>query len=201
MRRALWLKLSTSQDCPLGFESRIALYSIAWRMVCDSLLAEDVTQGAFLPFAKNASNSPVASAFGLAASYHPKHRRTAAVLTGLCDSYLIGEMKLLLILVCGLAAGVLRAAAAPLEHQVEKNSTTPQTTESTPLKQPKKKTAEIQGKKFTLGGIFVKFAKTDKPLQLLNPAAPKKYANGEDAVYRDPKTGQPAGWKLFWIRW
>lgn len=124
------------------------------------------------------------------------------LLTRWGDCYLIAEMKLLLILVCGLAAGTLRAELAPADHQVEKNSASvSRPTESSPLRQSTNNPAQIQGKKFTFGGIFVKCAKTDKPLQLLNPAAPKKYGNGEDIVYHDPMTGKPSGWKLFSISW
>ena len=58
---------------------------------------------------------------------------------------------------------------------------------------------KIVGRRVTYSGIAVQAIKADNPLQLLNPAAPEKYGNGEDSVTRDPKTGWVNGLKIFSI--
>ena len=58
---------------------------------------------------------------------------------------------------------------------------------------------EIVGKNVTYSGIAVQLAKTDNPLQLINPAAPARYGSSEDNVSRDPMTGKVTGLKIFAI--
>ena len=58
---------------------------------------------------------------------------------------------------------------------------------------------EIKGGRVTYSGIFVELAKTDKPLELINPAAPPEYGSSEDNVVRDPQNGRE-GLKLFSIQ-
>ena len=57
----------------------------------------------------------------------------------------------------------------------------------------------IVGRRVTYSGIAVQAIKAENPLQLLNPAAPEKYGNGEDSVTRDPQTKRVNGLKLFSI--
>jgi hypothetical protein len=57
---------------------------------------------------------------------------------------------------------------------------------------------EIRRDHVSYSGILVQLAKTDKPLQLINPAAPPEYGSSEDNVVRDPHTGHE-GLKLFSI--
>ena len=57
---------------------------------------------------------------------------------------------------------------------------------------------EIKRGHVTYSGILVELAKTDRPFELINPAAPAKYGSGEDNVVRDPNTGRE-GLKFFSI--
>ena len=51
------------------------------------------------------------------------------------------------------------------------------------------------------GGMLYKAYKTDNPLQLINPFAPREYRQSEATVLpRDPITGVPSGFSLFSIR-
>lgn len=56
---------------------------------------------------------------------------------------------------------------------------------------------EIKGKRFGYSGIAIQLAKTDNPLQLLNPAAPAKYGSGMNNLVRNPANGRAIGWKVF----
>ena len=58
---------------------------------------------------------------------------------------------------------------------------------------------EVRRDGVTYSGILVQFAKTDKPLELINPAAPPEYGASEDNLVREPQSGRP-GLKLFSIR-
>ena len=60
------------------------------------------------------------------------------------------------------------------------------------------KANEIKRNGVTYSGILVELAKTDKPLELINPAAPPEYGSSEDNVVRDDK-GEQRGLKLFSI--
>jgi hypothetical protein len=60
------------------------------------------------------------------------------------------------------------------------------------------KANEIRRNGKTYSGILVQFAKTDKPLELINPAAPPEYGSSEDNVVRGSDTGRQ-GLKLFSI--
>ncbi len=42
-------------------------------------------------------------------------------------------------------------------------------------------------------------AKTDNPLQLINPAAPAQYGSAEYNLMREPVDGKPSGLKFFAI--
>lgn len=59
---------------------------------------------------------------------------------------------------------------------------------------------EIKINGLSYSGIIVQAAKTDNPLQLINPAAPPEYGSPEDNTARDPVTGKVSGLKLFSIR-
>ena len=58
---------------------------------------------------------------------------------------------------------------------------------------------EIKRNGVTYSGILVQLAKTDKPLELINPAAPPEYGSSEDNVVLDPNGGQ-RGLKFFSIQ-
>jgi hypothetical protein len=58
---------------------------------------------------------------------------------------------------------------------------------------------EIKGDRVTYSGILVELAKTDRPWELINPAAPPEYGSSEDNVVRDPQSGRE-GLKLFSIQ-
>jgi hypothetical protein len=51
-----------------------------------------------------------------------------------------------------------------------------------------------------VNGVFVQLAKTDNPLQLINPAAPEPYGSAEENILRDPVSGKVSGLKLFELR-
>ena len=57
---------------------------------------------------------------------------------------------------------------------------------------------EIKRNGVTYSGILVELAKTDKPWELLNPAAPPEYGSSEDNVVKDANGGQ-RGLKLLSI--
>jgi hypothetical protein len=57
---------------------------------------------------------------------------------------------------------------------------------------------EIKRNGKSYSGILVQLAKTDKPLELLNPAAPPEYGSSDDNVVQDSHTGRE-GLKLFSI--
>lgn len=65
--------------------------------------------------------------------------------------------------------------------------------------QPEKYNHKIRGRRVTYSGIVVQAIKANSPLQLLNPAAPEKYGNGENSVTREPKTGRVNGLKILSI--
>jgi len=58
---------------------------------------------------------------------------------------------------------------------------------------------EVRRHGVSYSGILVELAKTDKPLELINPAAPPEYGSSNDNVVRDPQSGRE-GLKLFSIR-
>jgi hypothetical protein len=60
------------------------------------------------------------------------------------------------------------------------------------------KANEIKRNGVTYNGILVELAKTDNPLQLINPAAPPEYGSSEDNVVRDAN-GEQRGLNLFSI--
>jgi len=58
---------------------------------------------------------------------------------------------------------------------------------------------EIVAGHVTYSGVAVQLAKTDNPLQLVNPLAPPKYGSPEQNVMRDSFTGRILGLKIFSI--
>ncbi len=50
-------------------------------------------------------------------------------------------------------------------------------------------------------GVLVKVARTDNPLQLINPAAPARYGNGIDNVVVDPISRRTTGLAFFSFKW
>ena len=71
--------------------------------------------------------------------------------------------------------------------------------EKTPIAQPEKNMNKIVGRRATYSGIVVQVIKADNPMQLLNPAAPEEYWNGQSNVTREPKTERVSGLKIFSI--
>lgn len=69
--------------------------------------------------------------------------------------------------------------------------------EQTPLLTLPEKPNELRLGKVALSGIAVEFAKTDRPLQLINPWAPPEYGESQDNVTFSLITNQVTGWKLF----
>ena len=65
--------------------------------------------------------------------------------------------------------------------------------------QPEKNKHKIVGRRAAYSGIAVQATKSENPLQLLNPAAPEEYGNGEASVTREPKTGRVNGLRIFSI--
>jgi len=67
------------------------------------------------------------------------------------------------------------------------------------IAQPEKPN-EVRRNGVSYSGILVQLAKTDRPLELINPAAPPEYGSSEDNTVRDPIDGKVSGLKLFSIR-
>jgi hypothetical protein len=59
---------------------------------------------------------------------------------------------------------------------------------------------EVKVNGLTYSGILVELANTDRPLELLNPAAPPAYGSSEDNIVRDPISRRVLGLKLFSIQ-
>ena len=59
---------------------------------------------------------------------------------------------------------------------------------------------EIVDGRLEVDGVFVQLAKTDNPVQLLNPMAPERYGLAEDNLVSDPVSGKPSGLKFFELR-
>jgi hypothetical protein len=59
---------------------------------------------------------------------------------------------------------------------------------------------EVKRNGRTYSGILVELSKMDKPLELINPAAPPEYGTSEDNTARDPMSGEVSGLKLFSIQ-
>jgi len=60
---------------------------------------------------------------------------------------------------------------------------------------------EIKTEKGVYSGVFPQVSKTDNPLQLVNPAAPKEYGDAKDNTVYDDRTGQAQGIKIFSFSW
>lgn len=124
-------------------------------------------------------------------------------------------MKLILIIVSGLFAAGAGAQTAPVKVKPAATNTveltTPPATEGSvslkavqSLQQNKPvppKPNEIKTEKGVYSGVLPQVAKTDNPLQLVNPAAPKEYGDAKDNTVYDSRTGQAQGIKLFSFSW
>lgn len=60
---------------------------------------------------------------------------------------------------------------------------------------------EIKTENGVYSGVLPQLVKTDNPLQLVNPAAPKEYGDAKDNTVHDPRTGEAQGIKLFSFSW
>jgi hypothetical protein len=60
---------------------------------------------------------------------------------------------------------------------------------------------EVKTGKGVYSGVLPQVTKTDNPLQLVNPAAPKEYGDAKDNTVYDDRTGQAQGIKLFSFSW
>jgi hypothetical protein len=60
---------------------------------------------------------------------------------------------------------------------------------------------EIKTDSGTYSGVLPQLVKTDSPLQLVNPAAPKEYGEAKDNAVYDSRTGKAEGIKLFSFSW
>ncbi|MCD6050682.1 MAG: hypothetical protein K0Q55_2085 [Verrucomicrobia bacterium] len=60
---------------------------------------------------------------------------------------------------------------------------------------------EIKTEKGISSGVLPQAVKSDNPLQLINPAAPKEYGEAKDNTVFDDRTGQAQGIKLFSFSW
>ena len=67
----------------------------------------------------------------------------------------------------------------------------------TPLLTLKQRPNEVQLGKVNLSGSLVEAAKSDNPLQLFNPWAPREYGESQDNATFSLITNQVTGWKLF----
>ncbi len=92
------------------------------------------------------------------------------------------------------AAAVATAADAPTKDKFQVKQKTSRGSEHRAA--PK----EVVRKSVSLDGIAVQCAKTDRPVQLINPLAPAQYGNGEQNVARDPVDGKASGLKIFSLR-
>jgi hypothetical protein len=59
---------------------------------------------------------------------------------------------------------------------------------------------EIVHGRMEVDGVFVQLAKTDHPLQLINPAAPERYGSAEENILRNPASGKVSGLKFLEVR-
>jgi len=124
-------------------------------------------------------------------------------------------MKLILITALVMFAAVAGAQTAPAKAKPATTNavelTTPPATEGSvslkavqSLQQNKPvppKPNEIKTEKGVYSGVLPQVAKTDNPLQLVNPAAPKEYGDAKDNTVYDGRTGQAQGIKLFSFSW
>jgi hypothetical protein len=69
--------------------------------------------------------------------------------------------------------------------------------EQTPLLMLPEKPNELRLGKVALSGIAVEAVKTDNPIQLINPWAPREYGESQDNATFSLITNQVTGWKLF----
>jgi hypothetical protein len=69
--------------------------------------------------------------------------------------------------------------------------------ELTPLLTLPEKPNELRLGKISLSGIAVQAAKTDNPIQLINPWAPPEYGESQDNATFSLITNRVTGWKLF----
>ena len=108
-------------------------------------------------------------------------------------------MKIISALACIFTVLTANAQPPPAEGSLESQLAGRLDKASTRSSQAAKPNEIVKGR-VTYSGIAVQVAKTGKPLQLINPAAPPQYGSPEDNVMRDPTSGRVSGWKLFSIR-
>lgn len=60
---------------------------------------------------------------------------------------------------------------------------------------------EIKTESGSYSGVLPQLVKTDNPLQLVNPAAPKEYGEAKDNTVYDSRDGKAQGIKLFSFSW
>jgi hypothetical protein len=60
---------------------------------------------------------------------------------------------------------------------------------------------EIRTETGVYSGVLPQLAKSENPLQMINPAASKEYGDAKDNTSFDPNTGQAQGIKLFSFSW
>jgi hypothetical protein len=106
-------------------------------------------------------------------------------------------MKKLCLLAVLLAAGVANGQDNPSTDRDINTRLTPRESASRWKAVKTEKPNEIRGKHVVYSGVIVQFMKTDRPLQLLNPAAPPEYSEGVDNIARDLVTKKASGFKLF----
>ena len=102
-------------------------------------------------------------------------------------------MKTALVMV-GLLAGLAASAQSSRPDTVLKQTTDQLRVQvqSEPIAKPN----QVSTKKVTYSGIVVQLVKSDKPLQMINPAAPAEYGPAEQNVVRNPVNGRVMGWKF-----
>jgi hypothetical protein len=62
---------------------------------------------------------------------------------------------------------------------------------------PSGKLPDVPPGKIAVGGALPKLARSDRPLQQINPFAPAAYGDGTDVLARDPMNGEARGVTLF----
>jgi hypothetical protein len=107
-------------------------------------------------------------------------------------------MKKCLLLLTVLAA-CSASAQSGLKDQSVKTTSTQRATSGFVSRLPHQPN-EIATRRFVFGGIAVNAAKTDHPLQLINPFAPAEYGSGEANVSADLLRPQLQALKIFTIK-
>ncbi|MBI3414198.1 MAG: hypothetical protein HY043_02580 [Verrucomicrobia bacterium] len=110
-------------------------------------------------------------------------------------------MKAILILALALALSVVNSRGQANQAEVSNQTQIPAKKKSAPaLLAPDSPALRAVPRKVIFGGALVRLAKTDKPLQLINPFAPARYGSGLNDLVVDPATGKALGISLLSIR-